>query len=267
MYEYRQRNERQIAENTSIALGSAPDLAVYRLGVDVEQDVLTLTGNLPNKGLRAKAEKIAKATVPTLKLDNQIIAVDVPPDPALIAAEVKRVTAVLNQMEGVNIGSRYEDRKVTVEGTVMVIADAQKIAQSMKQIPGVQSVISTVKLNPLKITTRIYFDAGSAHLNSEYGEIIDNIKEFLKQYPQKQLKIIGHSDRQGNPLVNQKLAEDRAKAVQIALIQQGVDPRRLIVVGFSRPPVDVELSQPLLLSRCVVFEPITKNLKSQLKSK
>lgn len=267
MYEYRQRNERQIAENTSIALGSAPDLAVYRLGVDVEQDVLTLTGNLPNKGLRAKAEKIAKATVPTLKLDNQIIAVDVPPDPALIAAEVKRVTAVLNQMEGVKIGSRYEDRKVTVEGTVMVIADAQKIAQSMKQIPGVQSVISTVKLNPLKITTRIYFDAGSAHLNSEYGEIIDNIKEFLKQYPQKQLKIIGHSDRQGNPLVNQKLAEDRAKAVQIALIQQGVDPRRLIVVGFSRPPVDVELSQPLLLSRCVVFEPITKNLKSQLKSK
>ena len=267
MYEYRQRNERQIAESTSIALGSAPDLAVYRLGVDVEEDTLILTGNLPNKGLRAKAEKIAKATVPMLKLDNQIIAVDVPPDPVLIAAEVKRVTAVLNQMEGVKIASRYEDRKVTVEGTVMVMADAQKIAQSMKQIPGVQSVISTVKLNPLKITTRIYFEAGSTRLNSEYGEIIDNIKEFLKQYPQKQLKIIGHSDRLGNSLVNQKLAEERAKSVQMALIKRGVDPRRLIVTGKSQPPADVESSQPLLLSRCVVFEPITTSLKSQLKSK
>jgi outer membrane protein OmpA-like peptidoglycan-associated protein len=263
MYEYRQRAEREIEKNTGIALASTPDLAIYRLGVNVEQDTLTITGNLPNKGLRTKAEKIVKVIAPTLKVDNQIVAVDVPPDLSLVTAEVKRVTAILNQMEGVAISSHYEDRKVTVEGTVILMADAQKIAKSMKQIPGVQSVISTVKLNPLKITTRIYFDAGSTKLNSEYGDILGNIKEFLKQYPQKQLKIIGHSDRLGNPIINEQIAQERAKAVQVALIEQGVDPRRLLIVGISNPPADVESSQPLLLSRCVVFEPITKGLKSK----
>ena len=263
MYEYRQRIERQVEANTATALSSAPDLAVYRLKVDVEQNTLKLTGNLPNQGLRAKAEKIARTTAPNLKVDNKIIAIDVPPDPASIAAEVKRVTAVLNQIEGVSISSRYGERKVTVEGTVMQMIDAQKIAQSMKQVPGVQSVISTVKLNPLKITTRIYFNVGSATLNSEYGEVIGNIKEFLKQYPQKHLKIIGHSDRQGNLAINQQLARKRAEAVRIALVQQGVDPRRLQVVASLNPPADVESSQPLLLSRCVIFEPITQRAKTK----
>ena len=263
MYEYRQRIERRVEANTATALSSAPDLAVYRLRVDVEKDTLKLTGNLPNQGLRAKAEKIAQATTPSLKIDNKIIAIDVPPDPASVAAEVKRVTAVLNQIEGVSISSRYSDRKVTVEGTVMQMTDAQKIAQSMKQIPGVQSVISTVKLNPLKITTRIYFNAGSATLNSEYREIIGNIKDFLKQYPQKQLKIIGHSDREGNLVTNQKLAQKRAEAVRVALVEEGVDPRRLQVVASLKPPTDVESSQPLLLSRCVIFEPITQRAKTK----
>ncbi|MDB9511309.1 OmpA family protein [Kamptonema animale CS-326] len=263
MYEYRQRIERRVEANTATALSSAPDLAVYRLKVDVEKNTLKLTGNLPNQGLRAKAEKIAQATAPNLKVDNKIIAIDVPPDPASVAAEVKRVTAVLNQIEGVSISSRYGERKVTVEGTVMQMTDAQKIAQSMKQVPGVQSVISTVKLNPLKITTRIYFNVGSASLNSEYGEVIGNIKEFLKQYPQKHLKIIGHSDRKGNLAINQQLARKRAEAVRVALVQQGVDPRRLQVVASLNPPADVESSQPLLLSRCAIFEPITQRVKTK----
>ncbi len=263
IYQYRSNIDRRLAANATLALESTPELAVYRLNVSVEGKTLKLTGQLPNPELRAKAAKIAGSTAPKLKLDNQIVAVDVPPDPVLTAAEVQRITAVLNQREGVLISTRYGDRKVTVEGTVRDGADAQKIAQSLKQIPGVQSVISTVKLEPLKITTRIYFDPGTTKLDSTYGEVIASVKNFMDRYPQKHIKIIGHSDRTGELVTNQQLSVKRAAAVRDALVRQGADPKRLQTVGSPNPPPGLEPNQPLLLSRCVLFEPITKTVNSK----
>jgi len=263
IYQYRSSVERRLEANAIAALASTPELAVYRLDVAVDGKTLKLTGKLPNQELRVQAEKIAASTAPKLQLDNRILAVDVPPDPVLTAAEVQRITAVLNQREGVSISSRYGDRKVTVDGIVRDGAEAQKIAQSLKQIPGVQSVVSTVKLDPLKITTRIYFQQGTATLDSTYGEMIASVKNFMDQYPQKQIKIIGHSDRTGELATNQQLSLRRAAAVRDALVRQGADPKRLQTVGIPHPPADVEPNQPRLLSRCVLFEPITKSINSK----
>ncbi|MFS8119597.1 MAG: OmpA family protein, partial [Microcoleus sp.] len=258
IYQYRRSIDRPLATNAALALASTPELAVYRLNADVAGNTLKLTGKLPNPELRAKAAKIVASTAPNLKLDNQIIAVDVPPDPVLAAGEVQRITAVLNQKEGVSISSRYGDRKVTVEGTITDDADSQKIAQSLKQIPGVQSVISTVKLDPLQIASRIYFDPGTAKLDSTSAEIIASVKKFMDRYPQKHIKIIGHSDGTGEVATNQRLSLRRAAAVRDALVRVGAAPKRLQAIASPNSPDGVERNQPLLLSRCVVFEPITK---------
>lgn len=263
IYQYRSSVERRLEANAVAALADTPELAVYRLDVAVDGKTLKLTGKLPNQELRVQAEKIVASTAPKLQLDNRIVAVDVPPDPVLTAAEVQRITAILNQREGVFISTRYGDRKVTVEGRVIDSADAQKIAQSLKQIPGVQSVISTVKLEPLKITTRIYFQQGTTKLDSTYGEIIASVKKFMDQYPHKQIKIIGHSDGTGELATNQKLSLRRAAAVRDALVRQGADPKRLQTIGSPNPPPGLEPNQPRLLSRCVLFEPITNTINSK----
>lgn len=263
IYQYRSSVERRLEANAVAALADTPELAVYRLDVAVDGKTLKLTGKLPNRELRAKAEKIVASTAPKLQLDNRIVAVDVPPDPVLTAAEVQRITAILNQREGVFISTRYGDRKVTVEGRVIDGADSQKIAQALKQIPGVQSVISTVKLEPPKITSRIYFQQGTTKLDSRYGEIIASVKKFMDRYPHKQIKIIGHSDRTGELATNQQLSLRRAAAVRDALVRQGADPKRLQTIGSPNPPPGLEPNQPRLLSRCVLFEPITNTINSK----
>ncbi len=260
---YRKNIEWRIESATANALASVPELAVYRLGVDAENNTLKLTGNLPNQQLRAKAEAIALRATPDLKVENKIVAVDVPPDPAAVAAEVKRVTDLLNQMQGVSISTRYQNRKVTVEGTAIESGQGRPITQAFQQIPGVQSVASTLTVKPLAIDSRIYFDVGSSALNPAYRPVIVKIQELLNRYPQKSLKIIGHADRQGNPAINQKLALARAEAVRVALLKRGIAPGRLQVAGKVQPPSDVGSSQPQFLSRCVLFELMTQPQKSQ----
>ncbi|NES73685.1 MAG: OmpA family protein, partial [Okeania sp. SIO2D1] len=141
-----------------------------------------------------------------------------------------------------------------VKGTVMDMADSQIIIRKIEEVPGVESVISTTKLSPLKLKTRIYFDIGSAQLQPVYIDTMAQIQEFLTQYPQKHLRIVGHTDRTGNPSINEQLAFERAYTVRDALVKQGVDARRLKIIGQTNSPQDVEYNQPLLLSRCVTFE-------------
>ncbi|MDF5735916.1 MULTISPECIES: OmpA family protein [unclassified Nostoc] len=259
IWQYHSGVIRSIENQTSLALTSTPELAVYRLTVQVEHKKLKLTGRLPNQLLRQKAEEIVKITSPNWLIDNQILLVEVPPDPVLAAAEVKRVTAVLNQTDGIAISAQYIADKVAVEGTVNRIADAQIIAHAFEQIPGVKSVSSVVRVQPLRIEVRFYFQPDSASLmKTDLMSKVQQVSFFLNQHPNKDLKIIGYTyDRTGaNAIASQKLALARAKAVQQALIKLGVEPSRLQVIARTNLPPGIDETQPLWLSRCVILEPL-----------
>ncbi|PHJ61229.1 membrane protein [Nostoc linckia z18] len=250
---------RSIENQSLLALTSAPELAVYRLTVQVEHNKLKLTGRLPNQLLRHKAEEIVKLTSPNWLIDNQILLVEVPADPVLAAAEVKRVTAVLNQTEGTAISSQYITGKVSVEGTVNRIADARIITRAFEQIPGVKSVSSAVRIEPLQLEVRFYFQPNSASLmKADFGQKVKQVKFFLNQHPNQHLKIIGYSSDRSNKNTSEKLALTRAKAVQQTLIKLGIEPSRLQVIGRTNFPPGIDATHPLWLSRCVVLEPINK---------
>ncbi|MFB8789513.1 MAG: OmpA family protein [Potamolinea sp.] len=251
------QSNRRIEADTSLALSSEPDLAIYPLKVEADGNNLKLTGKLPNQYLREKAEQIAQKVQPTFKIKNAIIAVKAPADPVLAAAEVKRLTSIFNKMDGVEISSSYDAGKVTVEGTVLQVADTQKITAAFEQIPGVESVTNTVQLQTEAIASRIYFDRASSQLKpAELAKIIQ-LKEFLQQYSTKGIKIIGRSDSSGTSQENQRLAIGRAKTVRDVFVSQGIDTRRLQVAGTTSLPRGVDADQPLWLSRCVEFEIIT----------
>jgi outer membrane protein OmpA-like peptidoglycan-associated protein len=246
-----------IENKTSLALASVPELAVYRLTVQEHQGKLQLTGKLPNQILRNKAEQTAKFAAPTWSIDNQIIAVEVPPDPVLAAAEVERITTVLNQIDDTEISAKYIDGKVAIEGTVSQIANVQKITQAFAQIPGVKSVSSAMRIQPLKIPTRFYFPLDSATLiPKDLADKVKQVKNFLNQHPNKHLKIIGYSYSINNNTITQQLALNRAKAVQKALINQGVKPSRLQVEAATNLPPGVDINQPEWVKRCVILEVI-----------
>lgn len=246
--------DRRREEEVGLALASDPQLAIYRLEVDSRLGAIKLSGRLPNQYLRARAEQIAQKVEPKIKIYNAIVPVEMPADPVLAAAEVKRVTNILNKIEGAIIWAEYSEGKVTVQGTVVQESDAKKVTQAFEQIPGVKSVTSTVQLQPLAIASRVYFDKGSGELKAEERSKIAAMVELLKQYPNKNLRLLGHTDPTGTSVENEPLALERATAVKTAMIAQGIESKRLVVAGTTEPPLGVDGDQLPLLSRCVEFE-------------
>jgi len=246
------RVETQIAN----ALDAAPGLSVYQIEPEIRHGKLILSGRLPNEYLKKEAANIATQVAPHWKLDNQIVAVEIPPDPVLTAGEIERVTWIFNQEEGVAITAQheYQSKNVNIRGIVPNVAQAEKITQSFKKIPGVALVTNTVQIRPI-LETRIYFRSGSTQYNSpDVSTQIRTIRQFLEQNPQVHLKIIGHSDRQGQEVKNQQLGIQRARLIQQALIDEQINPARLQAMGSTKLPPNVTPEQPMWLSRCVRFE-------------
>jgi len=261
IHQYRSGVEASLEADTNLALQSAPELSVYRLAADVKDKILEISGRVPNQKLRSKAEKIAQQAAPKSRIENKIIAVEVPPDPVLVEADVKRTAALLNKVESIDISARYAEGKVAVAGSVSQVPDAQKITQAFEKIPGVKSVTNTVIIGtqpqPKRMAVRVYFDAGSASLQAkDVAQKLSKVKEYMEGNSTKNLRIIGYSDFKSTPAENQKLALERATNVKGILVKQGINGNRMQVASTKGRPEGVEPNQPLWLSRLVIFEVI-----------
>ncbi|WP_445240599.1 OmpA family protein [Microcoleus vaginatus] len=168
----------------------------------------------------------------------------------------------MNKVESINISARYAEGKVAVAGSVSKVPDAQKITQAFEKIPGVKSVTNTVIIGtppPPKIImpVRVYFGAGSASLEAkDVAQKLSKVKEYMEKNSTKNLRIVGYSDFKSTPVENQKLALERATNVKGILVRQGINGNRIQVASTKGRPEGVEASQPLWLSRLVVFEVI-----------
>jgi outer membrane protein OmpA-like peptidoglycan-associated protein len=65
------------------------------------------------------------------------------------------------------------------------------------------------------------------------------LANFLNRHPHLIVELAGHTDNVGSEAYNLKLSDERAQSVRQALIEQGIDPNRMISKGYgsSKPIV------------------------------
>ena len=79
----------------------------------------------------------------------------------------------------------------------------------------------------------ILFDTGKATIKFQSAEVLNQILNVLKKYPNSRFRIEGHTDSIGKKAKNMILSQNRADAVKVYLIQGGIDASRLESQGFG----------------------------------
>ena len=79
----------------------------------------------------------------------------------------------------------------------------------------------------------ILFDTGKATIKFQSAEVLNQILNVLKKYPNSRFRIEGHTDSTGKKAKNMILSQNRADAVKVYLIQGGIDASRLESQGFG----------------------------------
>ena len=106
-------------------------------------------------------------------------------------------------------------------------------------------------------TYGLTFDSGSATLKPSSAGTLKMIARVLKDNPDMQLKITGHTDADGSEASNQKLSEERAASVKQALVSgYGVKGGRLSTAGAgeSEPVATGSTAADKARNRRVVLE-------------
>jgi outer membrane protein OmpA-like peptidoglycan-associated protein len=228
---YRARIAHSIEQSTAIQLDAAPELSVYRLEPTVKQGKLIVRGRVPDDYLRDRAETILQeiANQNKLKVDNQIVAVQVPVYRSLIVGEIQRLTNLFNQQPKVSIKALYQPKTVTINGFVLDQSTRQTIGQAFKQIPGVEQIVFNIDQQLPIVKQRIYFNSGSSKLDfADNFAKINAVKELLQQYPQLHLQLISSNDAIGSSVINQNLSQKRCQSVKTSLVAQGIQSSRLV---------------------------------------
>lgn len=80
---------------------------------------------------------------------------------------------------------------------------------------------------------RLSFKTGSSDLTAESRSQVESVAEIMKAFPTAQIKIGGYTDNQGDPAMNLKLSDDRAKRVMSELAGLGIAGDRVAAEGYG----------------------------------
>jgi outer membrane protein OmpA-like peptidoglycan-associated protein len=129
------------------------------------------------------------------------------------------IGAAVGGLSGYGIGA-YMDKQEQDLRAAMAASDAASIQRT-------QDVLTAT------FKSEVLFDYNSATLKPGAYPEIDRVAGVLNNYPQTNIRVEGHTDASGSEAYNQQLSERRAEAVRNAMIQRGVDPRRITAVGYG----------------------------------
>lgn len=79
----------------------------------------------------------------------------------------------------------------------------------------------------------VLFGTGKAQLAAAAMRNIDTVASFLNKNPERNVLVEGHTDDRGKESYNLDLSQRRAESVRYALIDRGVDSRRILARGLG----------------------------------
>ena len=81
--------------------------------------------------------------------------------------------------------------------------------------------------------SNIAFKTTKAALLPESYDDLNTLSRLLKEHPNMNVKIEGHTDKIGNSKKNLKLSKKRARTIKLYLFKQGVKFKRMTAIGYG----------------------------------
>ncbi|MDR1054737.1 MAG: OmpA family protein [Prevotellaceae bacterium] len=130
---------------------------------------------------------------------------------------------------------------------------------------GFQEVVKDIDMKKIDIGSRIvlrniFFDFDKSTLRAESVYELTQLINLLNEMPKLKIELSGHTDNKGSAAYNQKLSEDRAKAVVDYLVSKGISVSRLMYKGYGleQPIATNDTEEGRQLNRRTEFKIIEK---------
>lgn len=146
-------------------------------------------------------------------------------------------------------------------GAASVSASADAITTANSEAEKALASIKTDQVRALDIATAlnmqiINFATASTDIPVVNQSILDQAAALMQRAAHVNLKVVGHTDSQGNAQANKALSQQRAQSVVNYLVSKGVDPAQLQAIGMGqdKPRADNNTEEGRFKNRRIEFE-------------
>lgn len=133
--------------------------------------------------------------------------------------------------------ARKKASKFEAQSTALKMAlssQEQALANKQSEIAALQELQAKQTDRGMVLTLGdVLFDTNKSTMNSGAMAKMDRIAAFMQAYPDRQVKIEGHTDNTGEDDYNQMLSLQRANAVMAALTDRGIGAGRISTHGLG----------------------------------
>lgn len=119
----------------------------------------------------------------------------------------------------------------------LALADRQaattQIETLKRQLGALQAKTQETERGTILTLDSVLFETNEAALKSGALQNLYPLVTFLRDNPKRTIKIEGHTDNVGDEDYNLALSQRRAESVRSFLVQNGVEPKRIIARGYG----------------------------------
>lgn len=122
----------------------------------------------------------------------------------------------------------------TMASLIMACSSNPKVepVQTTVEAPAPVEIINTAR-GPSLTLEDVQFDFEQASLRPEAASTIIKAASYLKDHPEREALVEGHTDHTGDKAYNQILSVERSRSIKDALIAQGISSKRIKTVGMG----------------------------------
>ena len=133
----------------------------------------------------------------------------------------------LSDYEEVMIYKTNPNARDTDQGTVDDLTELKRETNPLDKSDDI------IKVGVPIILEGITFEIGRADIRPESEYVLDQSLKTLFAYPDIVVEISGHTDNTGSKVINERLSIQRAESVRNWLVQNGINPGRIITKGYG----------------------------------
>jgi outer membrane protein OmpA-like peptidoglycan-associated protein len=159
----------------------------------------------------------------------------------VLEAREREAAAAKEQARAAKLALAESERRAQELGEPGVLqkSERERSAGLAAELGRLKSQISDLKAQQtgrgwvLTLRNDLLFDAGSATLKAGGQRAVENLAQFMRRHPDREIAIEGFTDSAGSIETNRKLSEGRAAAVKSALVARGIEPGRIDSRGYG----------------------------------
>jgi len=153
-----------------------------------------------------------------------------------IAFNKRSLKVFVDQYRALNIPNLgFMPKMVSIEATTNthIKEPYTRVIKNIRIAEGGKKLYDRVMADGKFVTSGILFDVNKATIKPESMGVINEVAKMMKEHPELNFSIEGHTDSDGGEANNQILSEQRAASVKETLTSLGVESSRMETKGFG----------------------------------